>query len=215
MLEPDRTRFSADPFGYSALSWHKWDTARTLAGYQAHPKAFPTSADLKLPIFWLTQAHALSEAATTVLSKQPGWETMPLPVRSICDSQYCAAGLMLIGYSIEICLKGMLLLTKGIEGYTNEENKFQHHKLDRLAYQVPNLTDKDRAILRVLTHFTEWAGRYPDPGSGRHTKVEEVFSLSEQHQITSQDLFALAVHVMRHAQVVVNEYTAKEPGSET
>src|SRR5882672_7112644 len=95
MLEPDRTKFAADPFGYSALAWHKWGTARTVARYSADPKAFPASADLKSPIFWLTQAHALTEAAKAVFDKQPGWETMPLPVRSMCDSQYCAAGIML------------------------------------------------------------------------------------------------------------------------
>ena len=207
MLEPDRAKFGADPFGYSALAWHKWGTARMVAGFPVDPKAFPTSADLKSPILWLAQAYALSEAAAAVLSKQPTWGTMPLPIRSMCDSQYCAAGLMLIGYSFEICLKGMLILTKGVESYTNDEKQFQHHKLDRLADQMPSLTEKDKAILRVLTHFSEWAGRYPDPRSGRDAKVEEVFSLSEQHQISGRDLFALAAQVMRHTQVVVNECT--------
>lgn len=130
-----------------------------------------------------------------------------MSVRSVCDSQYCAAGLMLVGYSLEICLKAMLILTKGIETFTNEEKQFQHHKLERLAEHMPNLTSKDKAILRVLTHFTEWAGRYPDPGSGREAKVEEVFTLAEQHQIARRDLFGLATRVMRHTQVVVNEQT--------
>jgi hypothetical protein len=212
MLEPDRAKFAADPFGYSALAWYKWGTARTIAGYPVDPKAFPTSADLKSPIFWLTQAHALSEAAAAVFNKQPNWEAIPLPVRSMCDSQYCAAGLMLVGYSLEICLKGMLILTKGVESYTNDERQFQHHKLDRLAKLVPGLSEKDKAILHVLTHFTEWAGRYPDPGSGRDAKVEEIYSLSEQYQIAGRDLFALAARVMKHTQMVVNENTSKDSG---
>ncbi|MGE0811527.1 MAG: hypothetical protein AB7N69_13070 [Immundisolibacter sp.] len=113
---------------------------------------------------------------------------------------------MLVGYSLEICLKGLLILTKGVEAYASEEKQFRHHKLERLAEQVPNLSAKDRAILSVLTHFTEWAGRYPDPGSGKDEKVEEIFTLAEQHQITARDLFVLSARVMKHTAIVVNEH---------
>jgi hypothetical protein len=133
---------------------------------------------------------------------------MPISARGISDSQFCAAGLMLVGYSLESCLKGMLILAKGVDTYTSEEKQFQHHKLERLAEQVPDLNDKDRAILRVLTHFTEWAGRYPDPGTGRDSKVEDVFTLAEKYQITAKELFALADQVMRHTTAVVNANNA-------
>lgn len=208
MLELNRAGFGADPFGYSALAWHKWGIAQTLAGFPVDPKAFPTSADLKSPILWLAHAHALSEAAVAVIKTEPKWENMPLSVRGVCDSQYCATGLMLIGYSLEICLKGLLILAKGIETYTKEEKQYQHHKLERLSEQVPDLSSKDKAILRALTHFTEWAGRYPDPGSGRDAKVEEVFNLAEQQQITARDLFSLATRVMKYTSVAVNEHAA-------
>jgi hypothetical protein len=207
MHEPNRSQFGVDPFGYSALAWHKWGTAQTMAGFPVAPQAFPTSGDLKTPILWLTHAHALSQAAIAVIKTEPTWEHMPLGVRSACDSQYCAAGLMLVGYSLEICLKGLLILAKGAETYTAEEKQFQHHKLEKLAEQVPNLTAKDKAILRVLTHFTEWAGRYPDPGTGRDAKVEEVFTLAEKYRVTAKDLFALAARVMNHTSTVVNEHT--------
>lgn len=206
MLNPDRRGFNADPFGYSVLAWHKWGAAQSLAGLSVDPKEFPSSSDLKAPVLWLAYAHALSEAAFAVLRKEPAWESMPVSVRGVCDSQYCAAGLMLVGYSLEICLKGLLILAKGVDTYTREEKKFQHHKLSRLAEQVPNLGTRDIAILTVLTHFTEWAGRYPDPGTGKDAKVEEVFSLAEQHQVTARDLFALATRVMKHANAVVNEH---------
>ncbi len=206
MHKPNRTGFAADPFGYSALAWHKWGAAQTLAGFAVEPKAFPSSADLKAPILWLANAHALSEAAVAVIRNEPKWESMPVAIRGACDSQYCAAGLMLIGYSLEICLKGLLILAKGIDAYTSDEKSFQHHKLERLSEEVPDLTIKDRAILRVLTHFTEWAGRYPDPGSGKDAKVVEVFALVEQHQITAKDLFTLATRVVKHTATVVNEY---------
>jgi len=207
MLEPNRSQFGDDPFGYSALAWHKWGMAKTMAGFPVAPQAFPTSGDLKAPILWLSHAHALSQAAVAVIKTEPTWEHMPLSVRGACDSQYCAAGLMLVGYSLEICLKGLLILAKGVETYTAEEKQFQHHKLERLAEQVPNLTAKDKAILRVLTHFTEWAGRYPDPGTGRDAKVEEVFTLAEKYQVTAKDLFSLAARVMKHTSTVVNEHT--------
>ncbi len=111
---------------------------------------------------------------------------------------------MLVGYSLEICLKGLLILAKGV--MIEEERTHQHHKLERLAEQVPDLSAKDKAILRALTHFTEWAGRYPDPGAGRDAKVEEVFTLAEQHQVTARELFALAARVMQHTNAVVNEH---------
>lgn len=207
MLEPNRAQFAVDPFGYSALAWHKWGMAQSMAGFPVEAQDFPTSEDLKTPILWLAHAHALSQAAIAVIKTEPTWEHMPLGIRGACDSQYCATGLMLVGYSLEICLKGLLILAKGIETYTTEEKQFQHHKLERLAEQVPNLTAKDKAILRVLTHFTEWAGRYPDPGTGKDAKVEEVFTLSEKHKVTARDLFALAGRVMNHTSTVVNEHT--------
>lgn len=212
MHKPDRAMFAADPFGYSMLAYYNWHTSLAVAGFSVVPKAFPTSTDLKSPIFWLTQAHALSEAAGAVFKHQSTWKSMPLSVRSMCDSQYCAAGLMLVGYSLEICLKGLLILTKGVERYTNEEKQFQHHKLDRLAELVPDLTEKDKATLRILTHFIEWAGRYPDPGASRDAKVEEIYLLSEQHQIAARDLFGLAARVMKHASVVVNAGSSQDNG---
>ena len=206
MLELDRSQFSNDPFGYSALAWHKWGAAQTKAGFPVAPQAYPASGDLKAPILWLSHAEALSQAAMAIIRTEPTWEHMPLSIRGACDSQYCAAGLMLVGYSLEICLKGLLILAKGVKTYTVEEQKYQHHNLERLAEQVPSLTAKDKAILHVLTHFTEWAGRYPDPGTGKDAKVKEVFTLSEKHQITAKDLFALAAQVMSHTSTVVNEH---------
>ena len=205
MLEPDRAEFAADPFGYSALAWHQWDFAQALAGMKSDAKDFPDAVDLKSPVLWLSQAHALSEAAVAIFKTRPSWETMPLPVRGICDSQFCAAGIMLVGYSLEICLKGTLILTKGIAAYTSEEKKFQHHNLERLAVHVPGLSEKDKVILRVLTNFTEWAGRYPDPGTARTSRIEEIFTLSERHQIAGRDLFDLARRVMAHVHRIVDD----------
>jgi hypothetical protein len=109
---------------------------------------------------------------------------------------------MLVGYSLEICLKAMLIMKKGIGVYTSEEKKHRHHRLEELAEFVPGLNAKDKVILQTLTHFVTWAGRYPDPGSGREDNAEEIFALSEKHQVAASDLFNLAARVMRYSQQI-------------
>ena len=191
-LKPNRKMFGGDPLGYSALAWKKWCIFRTAAGYPTDPEKPATSEDLKSPLLWLLQARALSETAVTVIKGEPAFEAMPEPLKSICDSQYCAVCLMLVGYSLEVCLKAMLIMKNGISGYTQMEEKIRHHRLEELVEFIPDLSEKDKAILKGLTHFVYWAGRYPDPGSGRDGKLEEIFLLSEKHKITAEDLFILS-----------------------
>ena len=199
---PDRNAFAADPFGYSVLAWQKWAIAQNVAGFPVDPVKPPTSQDLKSPLLWLSQAHALSEAAAIVLRGQPNLDNFPVFVRGVCDSQYCAVGLMLVGYSLEVCLKTMVILTKGIEAYTVEEKKHRHHDLVKLSNLVPDLSEKDKAILRLLTYFVVWAGRYPDPGSGREAEGEDISALSEKHEIAARYLFRVAARVMDHVKVL-------------
>ena len=201
---PDRDSFANDPFGYSALAWHKWGMARTLAGFPIDLSKPPTSEDLKFPLLWLTHAHAMAEAGKTVIQSEPTFENMPDIVKGVCDCQYCAVALMLVGYSLEICLKAMLILQKGIDGYTSEERKHRHHKLDELSKFIPGLSPKDIATLKILTHFVYWAGRYPDPGSGRADNAEEIFTISEKHKISAKDLFILSARIMKYTQEVVD-----------
>jgi hypothetical protein len=198
-LKPNRTGFGQDPFSYSVLAHQKWGIAATIAGLNVDISKPATSEDLKNPILWMCQAHALSEAAVAVLKKEPNFDSMPLSVRSVCDSQYCAVGL----YSLEICLKSMLIIKNGISGYTKIEKKSRHHRLQELASFVPNLSEKDLAILKGLTYFVYWAGRYPDPGSGREDEAEEIFTLAEKYEISAFDLFKLSTRIMKYAEEVV------------
>lgn len=202
-LLPDREKFAADPFGYGASAWHRWSLACELHGFPVDLENTPSSPDLKSPVLWLAHAHAVSEAAAVVLQSQPKFESMPDMVKGVCDSQYCAAGLMLVGYSLETCLKAMLIVRKGVDVYSQEEKSYHHHRLEDLAALVPGLGSKDKAILRALTHFVTWAGRYPDPGSQREGRLDDVFRSTEKHQITARDLFSLAWRVMGHAREVV------------
>lgn len=111
---------------------------------------------------------------------------------------------MIVGYSLEVCLKAMILLRLGPEEFSKQEKDYFHHKLEALSDFIPDLGEKDKAILKGLSHFVIWAGRYPDPGSKRLTNAVDVFDLSERHQINAKDLFALSARVMKHVETVVN-----------
>lgn len=202
-LAPNKSAFDADPFGYAGLASMRWAIAQNVAGLNVDPETPPTSRDLKSPILWLTHAHALSEAAVNVIRAEPNLDHLPVVVQGVCHSQYFAVGLMLVGYSLEICLKGMIIVTKGVDSYVAEERAHKHHDLVRLADFIPELNEKDKATLQLLTYYLVWAGRYPDPGSGREAQAQAIFALSERHQISGRDLFALAARVMRHVQTVV------------
>lgn len=200
---PSRDAFSSDPFGYSALGWHKWGMAQTLAGIPIDLQKGPTSDDLKSPVLWLSHAHAMAEAARTVLQCTPNLEVMPEPIQGVTHCQYHAVALMLVGYSLEICLKVMLIIKKGVSVYQTEEKKHYHHSLGKLAEFAPGLSEKDRAILSGLSHYVRWAGRYPDPGFGKEGQAEEIFQLSERSQITAKEVFALAARIMGYSREVI------------
>jgi hypothetical protein len=201
-FKPNRKDFEVDPFGYSALARYKWGLAQEVSGFPVDISKPATTEELKNPILWLTQANALSEAAIAIFKNQPSFENMPPLTRGICDSQYCAAGLMMLGYSLEICLKAMITINEGIDSYLESEKNHKHHRLHELAKFIPNLSKKEKAGLRLLSHFVYWAGRYPDPGYGKQHEAEDIFTLSEKHQITAKELFTLATKVMGYAQTV-------------
>ncbi len=196
-LVPDRQMFAQDPFGYSSSAWQRWAMIGAALGKDVDPTSTPKAEDLKNPILWLSQAEAMSQAAKTLIEAQPSFENMPVPIQGICDSQFSAIAMMLLGYSLEISLKAMHILKHGVDKFIENEKQFYHHRLRDLAEFIPDLTEKDRAILDVLTHFTMWAGRYPDPGRANVNKHELVFSLSEKHEICLRDVLDLATRVMR------------------
>ncbi|OGA87970.1 MAG: hypothetical protein A2Z90_22755 [Burkholderiales bacterium GWA2_64_37] len=205
LVGPNQDGFERDPFGYGALAWHKWAMAQNFAGYFVDLEAGPNESDLKSPLLWLSHAHAMSEAASVLLKGAPNLEAMPESIRGACHCQYHAVVLMLVGYSLEICLKGMLIIKKGVAAYQEEEKKHHHHNLGKLASFVPGLTAKDGATLQALSHFVRWAGRYPDPGFGKLSQAEEIFTLSEGHQVSAKELFALVARIMAHSSNVVAE----------
>lgn len=203
-LHANPNGFATDPFGYSALAWHKWGLMATANGFPIDITKPPTVADLKNPVLWLSHANALSEAAVCLVKNPPNFESMPSNLRTVCHSQYHAVALMLVGYSLEVCLKAMILIKLGVEEFTKQEHSHFHHRLEELANFIPNLSDKEQAILKGLSHYVVWAGRYPDPGSKRISNAVDVFEISEQHEINAKDLFQFSAKVMRYVQTVVD-----------
>jgi len=205
-FEPNREWFVKDPFGYSAkgtMQWKMFESIVTDVNFD--PFSTPKAEDLKNPILWLAQSEALTQAAITLIHTKPEFKNMPPEVRGVCDSQFCAASLMLIGYSLEVSLKAMMLVQKGTEGYSEIEKEVRHHRLHDLAKFIPNLNKKESAILRGLTSFVYWAGRYPDPGSGREKEAVDIFGLSEKYQISAKCLFDLTAKVQSYASSVVEK----------
>lgn len=119
LLLPDRTKFDQDPAGYAALAWTRWAILQNMHGLPADPEHPPSPEDLKSPVLWLTHAQALTQAAMTLYRAHPSFDTMPVELRAICDSQYCAVTLMLVGYSVEVALKAMTIMRLGISDNEN------------------------------------------------------------------------------------------------
>jgi len=202
-MQPNSDGFAEDPFGYSALAWHKWGLLATANGFPIDITKPPTVADLKNPVLWLSHAHALSEASVHLVRSPPNFDSFPVELRTICHSQYHAVALMLVGYSLEVCLKAMTLFRLGVNEFTKQEKNHFHHNLEELSKFIPNLDDKDQAILKGLSHFVIWAGRYPDPGSKRVGNAVDVFDIAEKHEINAKDLFSLSARIMREVSAVV------------
>lgn len=202
-MMPDREAFARDPGGYSQTAWQRWAMLAATHGEQIDPTKSPTSTDLKNPVLWLCHAEAMTQAASALVKYEPAFASMPVTMRGICDSQYCAVALMLVGYSLEVCLKAMLIIRDGIENYTSAERNYMHHDLAKLANFIDDLSQKELATLEMLTHFVMWAGRYPDPSAKWLTKHERIFELSEENQISAHDLFSLAAKVMGHVKKLV------------
>ena len=66
--------------------------------------------------------------------------------------------MMLVGYSLEVCLNGRIVFRDGVGEFIRGERKHFHHRLDGFSAFITDLDDKERAILRGLTHLASWAG---------------------------------------------------------
>ena len=147
----------------------------------------------------------MSTAAATLLKEDPIFDALPDSMQGISHCQYFGIALMLVGYSLEVCLKAMIIINIGEAEYIANEKKHQHHRLNELAEFIPDLSDKDKAILKALSHYVRWAGRYPDPGFGKEYRAEEIFTLAEKNKITAHDIMTLSTRIMSYTKHVVDK----------
>ena len=181
-------KFESDPFGYCSTVWHEWINIQMRAGHHVNAEKSPSSDELKNPIFWICQAKSLSESAKILLRSEPDFSAMPDSMYSICYRQYLASSLMLFGYSLELLFKGISIQQLGIEAYTKNERDYFSHRLADLVRRHIKISSKEQAILECLSHFIYWAGRYPDHGTGKESKLEDIFTLSEKKEISMTEL---------------------------
>ena len=115
---------------------------------------------LESPGAWLLQAMTLKAAADRL-------DPYAFPARDDEDAiwfgpQYC----MLLGMSFETMLKGLIAFQRLDSGLPPSELP-AHHELERLA-RMPEcafvtFTPGEIDVLRELTPFIVWGGRYPIP----------------------------------------------------
>ncbi len=70
-LNPNRSEFEADPFGYAAMSSYKLGFLHSVVEERAGLSPVLEPANLKAPVLWLCHAYALSEAARCLIGNEP------------------------------------------------------------------------------------------------------------------------------------------------
>jgi hypothetical protein len=89
------------------------------------------------------------------------------------DMNLCSISFMLTGLAIENMAKAILIF-RNPSYVDDDEGKLKAiliHDLDRLVQQCQiDLSDREREILRALSVYVSWAGRYPVPPKVRFAK---------------------------------------------
>jgi hypothetical protein len=197
-------KFASDPIGYSSIAWEHWAIAQEEVGIAVDSFEGPSALDLNSSVLWLCHARAMESAAQIILRAQPDTRFVPKEVHKIFLSQHSAIGLMLLGYSLEICLKAQILIQVSSENYI--DNQHNHHDLCKLAASANlKLSEKENAILKAVSHFIRWAGRYPNPGAKRFQDRKELLNLSEKYKITARDLFTLSGEMMKRVESLLHD----------
>jgi hypothetical protein len=124
------------------------------------------------PENWLKMAIALQHAASNL-----DWTRR----RDLSDWHYLPIYRMLMAFSIENLLKGILIVEghKAIEG-EKLSKRLSNHGLRHYADDVSGvtITQSEKCLLDELQHYLTWAGRYPMPTKPsfaiqiRHSKAQ-------------------------------------------
>ncbi len=109
--------------------------------------------ELQRPVNWAYMASALQKAASLM-----DWTWK----RDITDWRYVPIYRMLMGFSLENLLKGILIAERHeVMGKTRKLN----HGLVQYADKVKGITITcdEKTLLSALEPYIKWAGRYPMP----------------------------------------------------
>ena len=98
---------------------------------------------------------------------------------------------MLLGYSLEISCKAVVVLESGSSCLPKQH---RHHRVRELAAPLGDFSEKEKAILELLSEHSYWAGRYPSPAQAVD-QHQIIFNLSNQHEISAKDLLDTASRV--------------------
>jgi len=100
-------------------------------------------------ILWL----AMKDENKSIFISQLGLDKN-INLNSACQKNYC----MLLGLSFELIIKAIIAAKNNIEKIPET-----HALIDIVKNININLTDKDLKILRLLSDYIVWAGKYPSP----------------------------------------------------
>ena len=94
---------------------------------------------------------------------------------------------MLLGYSFENLLKGILLLREGsVATEDNIKDIFDTHSLTGLLEKIGNteltFTKEEKEFFEELEEYVLWIGRYPMPKKKCHVKVQATRIDKVQHE---------------------------------
>jgi hypothetical protein len=129
--------------------------------------------ELQQPVNWAYMATALQKASSLM-----DWTRK----RDITDWRYVPIYRMLIGFSLENLLKGILIA----EGHEVMKNyKRLNHGLKQYAEKVSGIpiTLDERDILARLEPYVKWAGRYPRPKTS-----DEMVSIGHSKRLHDAEL---------------------------
>jgi hypothetical protein len=91
--------------------------------------------------------------------------------------------LMICGMSLELIYKAIIVVKNSRSDASEDLKIDKHHKLVDLACKASiSLDDRNKGMLKILTHYIYWEGRYPTP---KHAKdIEDLENLSKEYLFT-------------------------------
>ena len=186
-----------------------WDIIQDVHGFDERVANTPESEKITSPILWLLRALALEHAAVSLIKSDVDWSLSTAELfDGIVDRYFRSTGLMLIALSLEVSLKTVIYYDDYIDRRDEDISRkkvtkiIHSHDLVKLASRFEKLSYRETIVLKILTEFSLWADRYPGPKQKNIDKVEELFSLSEKHELTMRDILDVASGIIKRCRAL-------------